>query len=59
MSEPTLMPDALDQASASFWNRHDLEAIMAGAEPLRGDESFEITDLTDEEWASFMHAIRV
>ena len=58
MSEPTSMPDALDQASAAFWDRHDLEAIMAGAEPFRQDESFEITDLTDEEWAAFMRAIR-
>jgi hypothetical protein len=57
MSEPTSVPDALDEAGAAFWLRRDLEQIMAGAEPFRDDESFEIADLTDEEWAVFVRAI--
>lgn len=57
MSEPTSVPDALDEASTAFWQRQDLEEIMAGAEPFREDESFEIADLTDEEWDAFVQAI--
>lgn len=58
MSEPMFAPDALDEASASFWAGPDLDDVMAGAEPFREDESFEIVDLTDEEWAAFVQAIR-
>jgi hypothetical protein len=29
---------------------------MAGAEPLREDESFEIADLSEEEWSAFVQA---
>jgi hypothetical protein len=57
MSEPRSAPDAIDAASAGFWDGRDLDAIMAGAEPFREDESFEIADLTDEEWAAFVQAI--
>lgn len=57
MSEPVFVPDALDEASASFWARADLDEVMAGAGPFREDESFEITDLTDEEWDAFMEAL--
>lgn len=56
--EPTIVPDSLDQAGAEFWSRHDLEEFMAGAEPFRADESFEIEDLTEEEWVAFERAIR-
>ncbi|NDL60969.1 hypothetical protein [Phytoactinopolyspora mesophila] len=57
MSEPAVAPDALDEASASFWGKPDLDEVMAGAEPLREDESFEIADLTDDEWDVFIRAI--
>jgi hypothetical protein len=57
MSEPTPAPDALDRASAAFWAGRDLEEVMAGTEPLRDDESFEIADLTEEEWSAFVRAI--
>lgn len=57
MSEPRSAPDAIDAAGAAFWDGRDLEAIMAGAEPFREDESFEIAGLTDEEWAAFVQAI--
>lgn len=58
MSEPTFVPDQLDQSSAAFWSRHEVEQVMAGAEPFRHDESFEIADLTGDEWATFVRAIR-
>jgi len=57
MSEAVSVPDALDEASASFWARPDLDEGMAGAEPFREDESFKIADLTDEEWDTFLRAI--
>lgn len=58
MSErPVSAPDALDRANAAYWRRQELEEAMAGAEPFRPDESFEITDLSDEEWATFVEAI--
>ena len=57
MSEPTSAPDALDRADASFWHRPDLEELVRGAEPLREDESFEIPDLSDDEWDRFVRAI--
>lgn len=57
MTEPTAVPDAIDHAGASFWTRRDLEDVTAGVEPFREDESFEITDLSDEEWDTFVQAI--
>jgi hypothetical protein len=57
MPEPTSVPDAIDATSAAFWDGRNLDAIMVGAEPFREDESFEIADLTDEEWAAFVQAI--
>ena len=58
MSEPSPTPDALDRANAAFWRARDLEQALQGAEPFRSDESFEITDLSDDEWAAFEAAIR-
>ena len=58
MSEPAHTPDALDRANAAFWRDQDLEQAARGAEPFRPDESFEIADLSDEEWAAFEAAIR-
>lgn len=57
MSEPTSAPDAIEHADASYWHRRDLEEIVGGIEPLREDESFEIPDLTDDEWDRFVRAI--
>jgi hypothetical protein len=57
MSEPTSAPDALDHADAAFWRRRGLDEILRGVEPLRADESFEIPDLTDDEWDKFVQAI--
>jgi hypothetical protein len=57
MSQPTPVPDAIDEASANLWRHQDLESITAGAELFRQDESFAITDLTDDEWAAFERAL--
>lgn len=58
MSEPTASPDAIDRASAAFWQPADLDNQVKGAEPLRDDESFAITDLSDDEWEAFTRALR-
>jgi hypothetical protein len=58
MSEPTASPDAIDRASAAFWSPTDLETLLAGAEPLREDESFAIADLSAEEWGAFARALQ-
>jgi hypothetical protein len=57
MSEPTSASDAIEHADASYWHRQDLEVVLGGTEPLGEDESFEIQDLTDEEWDRFVRAI--
>ncbi|MGI9156461.1 MAG: hypothetical protein ACR2FG_07465 [Marmoricola sp.] len=58
MSEPTATPDAVDRASAAFWSPADLDTLLTGAEPLREDESFAISDLTDTEWEVFARALQ-
>ncbi|MFI7063068.1 hypothetical protein ACIBL3_18945 [Kribbella sp. NPDC050124] len=57
MSEPTSAPDAIEHADASYWHAQSLEQIGGGTEPLSEDESFEIPDLTDDEWDRFVRAI--
>jgi hypothetical protein len=57
MSEPTSAPDAIEHADASYWHARDLDEVLGGIEPLGADESFEIPDLTDEEWDLFVRAI--
>ncbi|TCO42260.1 EamA-like transporter family protein [Kribbella antiqua] len=57
MSEPTSAPDAIEHADASFWRGRDLEEIVGSTGPLSEDESFEIPDLTDDEWDRFVRAI--
>ena len=57
-SESTAGADAIDRASAAFWQPADLEAHVVGAEPLRDDESYAIPDLTDDEWEAFTRALR-
>jgi hypothetical protein len=57
VSHPTPVPDSIDEANANFGRHHNLESIMAGAEPLHEDESFEIPDITGDEWAVFEQAI--
>jgi hypothetical protein len=51
-------PDSIDQANALFWNPPRLEELAADLEPLRPDESFDIPDMTDEEWEEFVAALR-
>ncbi|MEU4193227.1 hypothetical protein AB0E69_15125 [Kribbella sp. NPDC026611] len=57
MSEPTSASAALAHADAGFWRPEDLMQILAGSEPLREDESFELSDLSDDEWDRFIQAI--
>lgn len=55
-TEPTAGADAIDCASAAFWQPADLD-IRVSAEPLTADESFAIPDLTDDEWEAFARAL--
>ena len=57
MSEPVPTPGAIEQANALFCNPPTLEELVADLEPLRSDESFDIPDLTDEEWEEFLAAL--
>ncbi len=57
MSEPTASPDAVDRASAAYWTPTGPDTLLAGAEPLREDESFAIPDLTNIEWEAFARAL--
>lgn len=57
MEDRVHKPDAIDQADAAFRNPPTLEELVAGLEPLRPDESFDIPDVTDEEWAEFVAAL--
>ena len=56
-TEPTAGADAIDRASAAFWQPADIDAQIPGAEPLTADESFAIPDLTDDEWKAFARAL--
>jgi hypothetical protein len=56
-TEPTAGADAIDRASAAFWQPADLDTQLRGAEPLTADESFVIADLTDDEWEAFARAL--
>ena len=56
-TEPTAGADAIDRASAAFWQPGNTDAQVPGAEPLAADESFAIPDLTDDEWEAFAHAL--
>ncbi len=47
----------IEQADALFWNPPTLEELVANLEPLRPDESFDIPDMTDEEWEEFVAAL--
>ena len=56
-TEPTAGADAIDRASAAFWQPVDIDAHVPGAEPLTAEESFAIPDLTDDEWEVFARAL--
>jgi len=57
VSESSPAPDAIDQASASFWSPPSLDELMADVAPLSADEDFSIQDLTDQEWEVFADAL--
>ena len=56
-TEPAAGADAIDHASAAFWQPGAIDAQVLGAEPLTADESFAIPDLTDDEWEVFARAL--
>lgn len=57
MPEPDASHDVIEEANALFWNPPSLDELMAGIAPLAADESFEIEDMTDEEWQVFVDAL--
>lgn len=57
MPESEASHDAIEEANALFWNPPSLDKLMADVAPLRADESFEIEDMTDEEWQVFVDAL--
>lgn len=58
MEDRAHKPDAIDQADVIFRDPPTLEELVAGLEPLRPEESFDIPDLSDEEWEDFVAALR-
>ena len=56
-TEPTAGADAIDRASAAFWQPVEHDTQICGAEPLTAEESFAIPDLTDNEWEAFARAL--
>jgi hypothetical protein len=57
MEDRAHKPDAIDRADLAFSNPPTLEELVADLEPLRADESFDIPDMTDEEWEEFVAAL--
>jgi len=57
VAESSPAPDAIDQASASFWNPPSLDELMAEVAPLAADEDFSIEDMTEQEWEVFADAL--
>jgi hypothetical protein len=57
MEDRAHKPDAIDEADAMFGKLLTLEELVADLEPLRSDESFDIPDMTDEEWDEFVAAL--
>jgi len=57
MPEPAAKQDLIEQASSLFWNPLPLEELMADVAPLDADAHFDIPDLTEEEWQTFVAAL--
>lgn len=57
MPEREASRDVTEDANSLFWNPASLDELMAGIAPLGADESFEIQDMTDEEWQVFVEAL--
>jgi hypothetical protein len=45
------------QANSLFWNPLPLQELMADVAPLDPGEHFDIPDLTEEEWQTFVAAL--
>lgn len=57
MPEPAANHDLIERANALFWNPPSLDELMADVAPLGPGETFDIPDLTDEEWEAFVAAL--
>ena len=57
MPEPAANHDLIEQANSLFWNPLPLDELMADVAPLDPDEHFDIPDLTEEEWQTFVAAL--
>jgi hypothetical protein len=57
MPEPAANHDLIEQASSLFWNPPALEELMADVAPLDPGEHFDIPDLTEGEWETFVAAL--
>jgi hypothetical protein len=57
MEDRAHKPDAIDRADLAFGNPLTLDELVTDLEPLRPDESFDIPDMTDEEWEEFVAAL--
>ena len=47
----------IEQANSLFWNPLPLDELMADVAPLDPDEHFDIPDLSEEEWQTFVAAL--
>lgn len=56
-TEPTAGADAIGRADAAFWQPGVLDAQVLDAVPLTADETFVISDLTEDEWEAFAYAL--
>jgi len=50
-------PDAIDEATARFWNPRTLDEIMAHVQPIESWDDLDIPDLTDDEREAFAAAL--
>jgi hypothetical protein len=57
MPESVANHDLIEQANSLFWNPLPLDELMADVAPLDPDEHFDIPDLTEEEWQTFVAAL--
>jgi hypothetical protein len=58
MEDRTRKPDAIDEATARFWNPRTLDEILEDVRPITSWDDLAIPDLTDEEWQAFEAALK-
>jgi hypothetical protein len=57
MEDKARKPDAIDQATARFWNLRTLDEILTDVQPITSWDDLDIPDLTDEEREAFARAL--